>query len=157
MNTPRETVYAALFAKLFSMQSAVDPLPAGTFKMVSRRWQTFDDVPSESMPCLFLNQVGEDPAQSRGLPGKWTLHTHLWIYINSEAQTDQTVIPSQILNPLIDAIENVALAPDDHSKMVCTLGGLVSHCWIEGAVETSEGVLGDTEIARIPVGILVPN
>ena len=34
-----------------------------------------------------------------------------------------------------------------------TLGGLVAHAWIDGVIETDEGVLGDQAVAIIPVVI----
>ena len=58
-----------------------------------------------------------------------------------------------VLNPLLDAVE-AALAPDPVGH-VQTLGGLVSHCWIAGRIQTDEGVPGGQAVAIVPVEILV--
>ena len=147
MNTARETIYAALFTQVST---------AAGFTTKSRRLRHWDDVRAEEMPALFQTQITENAEQRRGVPGKWSLHAQLWVYVSTAAQQDPTVVPSQLLNPLLDAIE-YALRPDDVANSVCTLGGLVSHCWISGQIETSEGLLGDIEVAVIPIEILVPN
>jgi hypothetical protein len=61
-----------------------------------------------------------------------------------------------VLNPLLDAIA-AALAPTgaDLVAGAQTLGGLVKHCWISGAIETDEGALGGQAVAIVPVEILV--
>jgi len=57
---------------------------------------------------------------------------------------------------LMDAIE-AALVIDDRSNDACTLGGIVSHCFIDGAVEIFEGNLGDQLVAIVPITVVVPN
>ena len=140
----REPIYAALFALLA-------PIPG--LATASRRLQHWTDVPASAQPALFQVQKGETVAARHGLPPKHQLSVELFLY----AQTggDPTVAPAQILSPLIDAIE-AALAPTDPTDAVQTLGGLVSHAWIEGRIETDEGVLGDQAVAIIPVTLLVP-
>jgi hypothetical protein len=51
--------------------------------------------------------------------------------------------------------KSVMLAPSPVSG-VQTLGGLVSHCWIEGEIEQFPGVLDGIAKAIVPVKILVP-
>jgi hypothetical protein len=147
----RETIYAALFAKFASLNNGGDML----FKTTSRRLRHFHDVEAEEQPALFMVQTMESNVQERGKPPRWVLHCDLYIYVRTDACLDQSVVPSQLLNPLIDAIE-AALGRDDQSNYAQTLGGLVSRVWIDGNIETSEGNLGDQEIAVIPLSILVP-
>jgi hypothetical protein len=61
-----------------------------------------------------------------------------------------------VFHPLIEAVEAVFATPDSEGAL--TLGGLVSHCWIEG-----DGILvsGDIDpqgqgMATLPVKIMVP-
>lgn len=158
MNTSRETIYAALFARLQTLVSAEVVLPAGYVRTASRFLKHWDQVAPEQMPYLAQVQRNETPKQQRGLPCAWTLYVDLYLYVRTNAQQDQSIVPTTLLNPIVDRIENNVLAPDSGpSENVCTLGGLVSHCWIDGTIETSEGWLGDLEVAIIPVGILVPN
>jgi len=53
----------------------------------------------------------------------------------------------------LDEIEK-ALEPQDEETL--TLDGLVSHCRIEGEIETDEGMLDTQAVAVIPISILVP-
>ena len=153
MNIARETLYAAVFAKFAGLSfSSGGSTAFGTY---SRRLQHWDDVASENCPALFQVQGSEVAEQVRGIPTKWRAQIYLYLYVKTNATMDGDAVPSQLLNPILDAIDN-ALRPDDLKAGTCTLGGLVSHCWINGAIETSEGNLGDTEVAIIPVEFYVP-
>jgi hypothetical protein len=154
MITARETLYAAIFAKFAGITFSSGGKT--TFGYTSRRLYHWDDLELADFPAMMQVQTREAVKQTRGLPPKWTLEMDLYIYVRTEAQSDDSVIPSQLLNPILDAID-AALKPDDLKSGVCTLGGLVSHAWIEGSVETSEGNLGDLEVAVVPLSILVPS
>ena len=149
MRQPRETYYAALFSKVSN---------SAGFVTKSRKLKHWTDTAPEELPALFQAQKGESVSQQKGVPAKWILHCDLYVYVHTLSQQlgDAYVTPSSLLNPLLDAIE-LALAPDNLADNTCTLGGLVSHCWIEGMIETSEGTLGDHEVAIIPIAILVPS
>lgn len=63
-----------------------------------------------------------------------------------------------LLHPLISAVELAMETSDDPSQGTLTLGGLVSHCWLEG-----DGILVSPDIddngqgmATLPVSIQVP-
>jgi hypothetical protein len=87
---------------------------------------------------------------TRGVPTKWTFKVDLYLYVN--VGNSNTVYPAQVMNPLVDNIVT-ALAPGSNGFQ--TLGGLVSHCWIAGTIETDEGFLGPQAVSIIPVEILV--
>lgn len=140
--TDFEPIYAALFAK-------VDKMPG--LLTSSRKMKHWADVPAKQQPALFMIQGGETPEQVRGLPAKWRLKAELYLYVNPGE--GKSVIPSQVMNPLIGAIRN-ALAVDNVVANACTLGGLVSHCWIAGEIEVYDGVLGDQAVAVVPIEIL---
>ena len=148
----RETYYAALFSKVANLQSGGSKL----FKTAERRLRHWSDVQPEDMPYIAQAQAGEMAVQKRGLATLWRLKVNLHIYVMTNTQGDQTAIPAQYINPLLDAVENEALKFDDLSNNVCTLNGLVSHCWINGEIITSEGTLGDLEVAVVPIEIFVP-
>lgn len=154
MNITREQIYSTVFAKFSGLTflSGTDT----TFALTSRKLQHWEDVEVESFPALFQIQTQESVQQVRGLPPKWTLGLSLYIYVRTMAQQDDSVIPTQLLNPILDAVDN-ALRPDNLPVGTCTLGGLVSHAWISGPIETSEGLLGDIEVAIIPIEIVVPS
>lgn len=140
----REAIYAAAFALAQGV---------ATFKVSSRRFRHWGTMAATDQPALFMTQGREVPQQSRGKPAVWTMHADLWVYAN--AGNDESVIVSSLLNPIIDAIE-AAFVPASAgvSGNAQTLGGLVSHCWIDGEVEYFEGVLGDQAVVIVPIGAL---
>lgn len=143
----RETIYAALFTLVSG---------SANFVTASRKLVHWSDLGPEEHPAIFQRQVDEVRVEQRGVPPKIKLSVDLYIYVHSlSQQLDPMVTPSQLLNPLLDAID-AALAIDDRSNNVNTLGGLVSHCWIEGKTENFEGMIGDQAVAIIPISILVP-
>ena len=147
----RENIYAAIFA--FWSGLTVGGSPA--FKFATRKLKTWEDVEAENQPALLQLQRRETVTKPRGLPAKWTLSIDLYLYVHTGALMDTDIVPSQLLNPLMDAIEG-AMTIDDMSNDACTLGGLVSHCYIDGAVETFEGNLGDQAVMIIPITVVVP-
>jgi len=59
-----------------------------------------------------------------------------------------------LLNPMLDALE-AALAPLPATGIQnLGLPTMVQHAYIQGKVETDEGVLGDQAVAVIPIEIL---
>lgn len=146
----REAIAAALYARVNATTKLVVDL-----KTSSRRARSFDQVEPSQMPALF--QVQKPETQERGaigLPAKRTMHFELWLY-TSDPQSD-SVIPSQQLNNMVDAIE-AALAPDDPVRQNCTLGGLVATARIDGSVEYYENVTNDGKsIAVVPIAVLMP-
>ncbi|WP_207000739.1 hypothetical protein [Trinickia mobilis] len=136
----REPIYQALFAKLQTITGV------NTF---SRRLELWSDVQPPNQPAIFQAQVKERQEPRKGLPAKVILEVNVYLYVYSG--NDMNVVPATQLNQFMDAIE-AALAPDVNG--VQTLGGTVSHCWIEGETITDEGVLGPQAIAIIPVRIL---
>ena len=127
-------------------------LTATTFNTSGRRLQLWSKV--ASFPALFVQSTGTHypPREVRGLPPKRTITAELWVY--TDVGKDPNANPEQGLNDIIDAIE-AALAPNIVSG-VQTLGGLVSHAWIEGNIEQFSGVLDGIAKAIIPVKNLIP-
>lgn len=148
MITPRETVYAALFAQL---QTAL-LTPTGPFKTVSRRWQPPDQISPADRPALYQVQTGEVAATSQkiaGLPITWNQKADLVIY--TTGNSDPTSIPSTELNSLLDAVE-AALISIKGSPL--TLGGKVYMARIDGKIESVENVSGVMALAVIPILII---
>jgi hypothetical protein len=136
----REPIYAALYARIAA---------AAGFKTISRRLRHWDDVPQGDQPAMFMAQKSESVSTTPGLPSVSVMAVDVYIYAHT--QGDKTIAPGTILNPLLDAVVG-ALAPDPITNK-CTLGGLVQHAWIDGTIETDEGVLGDQAVCVIPITI----
>lgn len=145
----REPIYAAVFAFFSGLLLSGNPV----FRSATRKATTWDNVPIEATPALLMTQVRELAQYRKGLPTIWRLNVNLMLYVHTGAGNDPDIVPSQIFNPLVDAIV-ASLAVDDQSNNACTLGGLVSHCAVEGAIEIFEGDLDDWAIVVIPITIL---
>jgi hypothetical protein len=135
----REPIYAALF----DLVSAAPGLVT-----VSRKLKHWSDVPRSERPALFQAQKSETPAQLTGRPAAWTLAVDLYLYVS----TAGAVSPGEMLNPILDHLS--AQLDNRGAGVPQTLGGLVQWARIEGAIETSEGTLGDDEVCIVPVRIL---
>lgn len=147
MNVARETIYAALF-------DLISGVPG--FVTKSRHLKHWTDTTKIEQPALFQVQGKQAPQQDRrGLPPKWLLRAELFIYTYADP-TDP--VPVQKLNTLVDGIDSV-LGPAPGGDQIAnaqTLGGLVSHCWLDGEIEIFDGALGQQSVAIIPIAILVP-
>lgn len=142
----REQIYSALFARFQGLKIGDSP----AFVTTSRRLRHWGDVPSEEQPALFQAQVRETASVDTRYPTKWALRVDLYLY--TKADMDRS--PSEIMNPLVDAVVQ-CLQHDHPVDGRCTLGGLVHHARVNGTIETDEGTLGDQAVSIIPVEILV--
>jgi hypothetical protein len=144
----REDIDAKVF-EFFAALGAENTL----FRTATRKAKVWEDVAPEDQPALLMRKRRENAVRRKGFPTRWTFNYDLLLYANTGATKDPEAVPSQILNPLVDAIE-AALAVDDASNEACTLGGIVSHCAINGDIEIHEGVLGDEGVAIVPIEVL---
>lgn len=139
----REAIYSAFFDKIKNVTK---------FQVASRRLRHWSDVAPADQPALFVAQRAETVQPAPGMPPVWEFRADIYIYANTRG--DQSRAPAEILNPILDAVI-AALAPSPITAGKQTLGGIVEHCWIEGSVQTDEGVLGDQGVIIIPVVLKV--
>ena len=141
----REQIYAALWRIVSE---------AAPFATANRRLRHWADVSPPEQPALFMSQKRQRGATHQGgvnLPVVWTLYADFYIYVHS---SDPALSPAMLLNPLIDAVE-LSLAPNVGTGIQdLGLPQMVKHTRLLGEIETAEGVLGDQELAIIPVEIL---
>ena len=146
----REAIMAALVALL---QSAMFSSPVNGqtgFVSVSRRLKLWADVPKSQRPALFITEHHESPAyQNEVLPAKNTMSVDLFAYIDS---SDMNTVPATSLNILMTAID-AALLPSPAFGNRQTLGGLVSHCRIDGQVLKDPGDLDGDGLLWVPLKI----
>jgi hypothetical protein len=143
MNPSRETIMAAVFGLVSG---------ATGFKTAARRLELWSKTPNQ--PAVFVQIVGEEyaPRVARGLPPKVTIHAEIWLYAN--VGPDPKAVPEVAMNAVLEAVE-AALQPPPGAETQ-TLGGLVSHCWIEGRAERDPGQIDGQAKAILPIRILVP-
>jgi hypothetical protein len=153
MMNSRESIMQALVACLAQAQFATPINGCDSWALLSRRLKLWSDVASADQPALFITEHGENlGASSEGLPGKATLNVDLFVYI--AAGKDPDCIPARDLNIALDALA-ACLAPDPVVGRQ-TLGGLVTHCRIEGRIVKDPGDLDGQGLALVPVKILAP-
>jgi hypothetical protein len=152
MQSPRETVYAALFAKFSALATGGSPV----FKTATRRLREYQQMVPEQAPALFQLQRKEHSTKTTGLPTVWRLHLELYIWIAVGGTIDSTLVPSQVINPITDAIEK-ALEPNGIGTFYQNLDTLgVEEARILGEVEIFEDVKGDGSAELIvPIEVLV--
>ena len=144
---PREQIYSALFSVL---QGAL-LTPAGPFKTVSRRWQDPSQLSPADRPSLYQVQKDElTGASVNGLPIHAKMTVDLVLYTAGDSEPNS--IPSTELNSLLDAVE--AAIRSATPGIAQSLGGMVSHCRIEGKIEIVENVVGCMALAVVPIEIL---
>lgn len=137
----RETIMSALFALVSS---------SAAFASSSRRIKLWGDTPSSDKPALFMYEREDMYTNGKNYLQIVEMNVDLFIYI--DAGKDLSATPISVLNNLIDAIE-AALKPNPLTQRQ-TLGGLVSHCYIDGKIMKEPGDLDGDGIAVIPVKIL---
>jgi len=137
----REAIYSALWSR-------VSQLPG--FVTVSRRLRHWTDVDSLAQPALFMAQGSEEIETLTGEPSRWKLMPKFYIYARTNGDTPAGVV----LNPLLDSV--CAAVSEFHpvtGRSTLHVEG-VSHCRVEGVIQTDEGSLGDQAVAIVPVVIL---
>lgn len=143
MSSPNfEAIYAALFALAQNQITGVV-----TYDRTLRMWS---DVAPAEQPALFQVEQDYTVDQEYALPPRWTLHAEWYLYCYGNKQ-DQS--PGAQLNTLLTQV--VAAVPPKDFTQIQTLGGLAFRCWINGKIETDEGVLGQQRVAIVPIEILV--
>lgn len=152
MTVSREAAMVALFSQVSSATLVDGITPA--FVLSSRRIKLWGDVSATDKPCMFLIETHETRTQQppQGLPSKLLLRAKAVIYTVSQSPN---IVPSTQMNLMLDAVER-ALAPDDVTRNVFTLGGLVYRCWVEGDIVKTPGDLDGEGMAIVPINIMLP-
>jgi hypothetical protein len=176
MSATREAIMNALLAQLVN-SPYTGPGTGGVFQTISRRFLTWEAMTlsvqagatgTDFQPALFIYdgvglgggmEIWERPAIPT--PPKVFLRKTLVIYARlpsggTPGGPDSLTPGGAVFHPLIEAVSQ-ALAPDDLSRNVFTLGGLVAHCWIKGNILIMTGEIDPSQgqgMATIPIEIL---
>jgi hypothetical protein len=148
MNAPRETIFNSLLAQIGTATSNGAP----AFVTLSRKFVDYTQCPPSDQPAGFLVHGFENASQARTLgQTSWRVKAVLFLYC--QHSTDVQAIPGTVLNNMLDATDSALKPPAYDDRQ--TLGGIVSHVYIDGEVIISEGSLPDdtTSIAVIPITI----
>ena len=148
-----EACYAALFMLLQTASFA------GGISISN--WARLSDIPDDSVvgnqPACFLIQGplhAEEREQKLFGPEKWLFTAFAVIYLRANpTQVASNPLPSTLANyitwGIATALAGGAAAPNYQKQ---TLGGLVSHCWIEGVVGLN--VSNEQVVITVPIVML---
>lgn len=142
--TSRETYYGALMTQLAKLKAS------GAISAIDRLVRLQDATNPPVMPCIYLDTDKETVEHQAGQPARVTLTCKLFVYV---AGPDRNAVPGTALSNLLDAIDSVLAAPIPGMQQ--TLGGLVSHCWVEGEIERFEAGIDNLALAIVPVHMMV--
>jgi hypothetical protein len=146
----RETVIQALLDKLSASIFSSPVRGKASFTTFSRRLKHWSDVPRSERPALFLVVHDEDPVyRAENVPAYVKLSGKVFVYLDT-SEVSSTYIPDADINSVLDAID-AALAPSGEARQ--TLGGLVSHCRVEGTVMRDPGDLDGDGMIVVPITI----
>jgi hypothetical protein len=138
----REAIFGALYDLVNTATSGAGIV---TFTRKLKHW---NDVAPSDLPALFLAQGAQTPKQRNGFPAVWELSAKLYVYVSTEG----SLSPGTVINPIMDAI--CAALDVNAAGQPQQLGGLAQWARVDGNIETSEGTLGNLEVAIIPIRIL---
>jgi hypothetical protein len=151
----REAIWAALFA-WFKQQLGA------SYTSMGRKHTPPPDLTIADQPAFFQVATKERhlPKGSNfsGTPVKLMLEGVLILYLyNASPDEDigaEQTLAETLLNNLLQAVD-AALVPDNVSTGKFTLGGLVTHCWLEGDSSLDPGIFGPQCAAILPIKMLV--
>jgi len=139
----RETYYRGLWALL---QGVVTSPAIATY---DRRLRAMERMGDGELPALFM-VVGKQVTERKSALPVRRLGAEIFLIV---ANPDTKTASDIALNGMIDAVE---AALDPGALALQTLGGLVSHCWIEGDTEIFSAPNGTRAAAIVPVMMEVP-
>lgn len=152
----REARWVALFTLLTTK------LASAGIVTFSRKHLQPPTLTPEQQPALFLVQARETRRGTPviGAPVQLILNGFIILYLQGPASLDEVVgqeteLAATQLNALLKGIDD-SLAPDSVVTGKQTLGGLVTHCWIEGDTEMDDGIYSPQAAAILCVRMLVP-
>jgi hypothetical protein len=142
----REAVMTALFNLVIGVHD---------FARTGRRLVLWDDVPATERPALYMLEHNEAYSHPSETLQKRELHATLFVYTDAK---DATIVGATQINTILDELD-AALTPSGRDAFVGnrqTLGGLVSHCYIDGEVVKDPGDLDGDGLLIVPIRILLP-
>lgn len=141
----REQIYSALFTQLQTMAPSLISIP--TF---SRRFTHWSQVPPNLLPACFQQQY-EETSDQQGNMGltRWHSIVNVWFYYSA---MNTNALPDQTYNNVIDALEAALKPPTPSGKQ--TLGGVVTHAWLDGKIPYSDGATDKKAVILAQIHLL---
>ena len=146
----REQISLALFALLSS---------AANFNLKARKHWMPSELSGGQFPALFQVKVPEkatpDPLSTAGT---YLLRYDVFIYVMDDGADQQpgneSNVPETQVNAILDSIQLVMQPPLATGIQNLGFPGVVHRAWIEGQIDTDQGVLGKIGMAIVPINVL---
>lgn len=142
MQSDREQIDTALLALLQSANYSFA-------KPGSRHAAIWPEVGSADLPCWFLVFFAEQSAQPQAY-GASAFERYYRIIVDAQIDPTDPGGTAKFANGVLAAFEAVLF----NSYQPQTLGGLVTHCWIEGTAWALGGTLAQQVTIEIPIKVL---
>ena len=124
------------------------------YRLFGLRLRTFANVDAADKPALFLVSYGEGHTRT-GISATDNRTLNFMAVIMQDV-SDPAIIPSQAIQPLLDAIDDVLFQARHPLTGIVDLGGLVNQVWVDGAAKISPGDLDGQTVATYPIQVLCP-
>lgn len=146
----------AIFSALFTLLSKTTPdMVGGSWQTTSRDLLQWDDVQPADQPALFLVETAQHASEPNLALSQWRLGALLIIYYRADGladRSDPSTPRDSVVNAILDVID-AAITPAPGQRQ--TLGGLVYHTYIDGAVTFDSGLTDQQAVIAIPITMLV--
>jgi hypothetical protein len=145
----RETVINAVLALLQGVTFSTSVRGHTSFVTVSRRLVHWSGVSKYQRPAAFLTVHTETPIyRNEQVPAYQKISMRVFIYIDA---SDDTSIPDVDVDTILDGIDSALQPIGGQPKQ--TLGGIVSHCRIEGDIIRDPGDMDGDGIIIVPLAV----
>lgn len=149
LSQTREQVLCELFSRVSRTTFASPVSQSFGFRTSSRRLKHFADVSLDQRPALFMTCHTETPSyRSESSPAYQKIDVRLFVYLNTK---DDAIVGDTDINVVLDALDT-ALSPGVGEQRL-TLGGLVSHCRVDGEIMRDPGDLDGDGIIIVPISM----
>ena len=154
MFASRETIFQALFDLLCAVTPPASICAVETpqvWNETGRDLKFWDQVEPANQPALFMPQTPQHASMETFGLSQWRLSATAWVYYRTDGIIDPATPRDRAVNQVIDVIEH---AINPYPGELQTLGGLVLHTYIDGAVVFDSGLTDPQAVILIPITML---
>jgi hypothetical protein len=150
LQSTRNAIFSALLAKLQTIQF---PPTVGQPTLYSQRFIPWESCTQQ--PAVMLLEGAQKATEKVFGQKQWRMSAVVLVYYRTGPAMDGP-IPAQQINDILDAFES-ALQGQPRTAGRQTLGGLVTHAYIDGTVAYDDGTTDQSyqAVLMVPITIVV--
>ena len=151
LHISRETILVALYQRLKVVSFSQPVRGKTTFTITSRRLKHWADVARADRPALFMTCHGENPLyRSESTPSYQKFDVKIFVYLDT-GEVSPNYTPDTDISVILDALDS-SISPGVGEQRQ-TLGGLVSHCRVDGEILRDPGDIDGDGIIIYPISV----